>query len=88
VASALWNIRELYLSLLTDMISNAIAKETARQRRDSLQEELSAIYLGAPRTLTRAYREAQKALKVNEELTFSEQEIDSLLPPLLRKQPK
>lgn len=43
------------------------------------------IYKGAERTISKAYDEASKALKVNEELTFSIEEIDKLLPKELRK---
>ena len=54
--------------------------------RSSLQEELSAIYQNAPRTLDEAYKLAQKALKVDEEMTFSRDEINNLLPEALRIQ--
>ena len=31
-----------------------------RNKRDQLQEELHSIYKGSPRTISKAYREAQK----------------------------
>lgn len=84
-ASALWNIRESYLSLLTDLRMNAVEPQAARERRDQLQAQLAAIHKGAPQTHGSAYGKAQKALQHNEEYTFSEGEIDLFLPPTLRK---
>lgn len=83
-ASDLWNIRESYLSLLTDMRGDRLTVEEIVNRRDELQEELSNTYKGAPRTISAAYKEATKGLKENEELTFSKEEINNLLPEDLR----
>lgn len=84
-ASDLWDIREKYLSLLTDIKSRIISIEEIIEKRDELQEKLGGIYKGSPRTISEAYKEATKALKVNEELTFSDEEIDLFLPIELRK---
>lgn len=84
-ASHLWNVRERYLSLLTDIRSSSITIEEIRKRRDDLQEQLYTVYKGSPRTISKAYKEATIALKKNEELTFSDAEIDALLPSQLRK---
>lgn len=84
-AVSLWDIREKYLSLLTDLKSDILSNVEAREIRDELQNQLSNIYKGAPRTITKAYDGATKALKKNEELTFSNEEIDLLLPEELRK---
>ena len=50
-----------------------------------LQVKLSKTYKGSPRTFYAAYAKAQTALKQNEELTFSDAEIDAFLPVPLRK---
>jgi|SRR5665213_1725934 len=84
-ATSLWDIRECYLSLLTDAQANAISEGEVGKRRDKLQARLAAIYKGAPRTIGKAYTSAQKALQVNEDLTFSDEEIDKFLPAPLRK---
>ena len=84
-ATSIWNVRENYLSLLTDMRVGSISDEKVKVRRDELQEELLEIFKGAPRTISKAYAEATKGLKRNEELTFSDEEIDMLLPSSLRK---
>jgi len=85
-ASDLWEIRERYLSLLTDLKCNDSDVAQVRETRDILQSELYNVYKGSPRTINKAYKEATKALKVNEELTFSVKEIDNLLPLELRKE--
>lgn len=84
-ASDLWDIREKYLSLLTDILAQSVTKEEVIERRDALQEQLFSAYKGAPRTINQAYKQASTALKVNEELTFSDAEIDNFLPKELRK---
>lgn len=84
-ANELWDIRETYLSLLTDIKTNQLSINQIIGLRDVLQKRLFNIYSGSPRTNFKAYKEARKALKVNEELTFSDQEIDVFLPKELRK---
>lgn len=85
-ASRLWSVRESYLSLLTDLLAAEISLPDARSKRDQLQMDLQGIYEGAPRTLPKAFKAAQIALKLNEELTFTDAEIDVFLPAQLRKQ--
>ena len=84
IAVQLWNVRETYISLITDLTAKSINLDTAINRRDKLQIELADIYKNAPRTSPKAYVAAQKALKFNKELTFSQREIDMLLPDKLR----
>jgi hypothetical protein len=81
----LWNMRESYLSLLTDIRSGHVKDDAIRNHRDALQKKLLEIYRGSPRTIAKAYRKATKALKKLEELTFSDEEIDAILPKALRK---
>ena len=84
-ANELWNIRESYLSLLADINSTAISTNQIINRRDEIQTELFRIYSSTPRTDSKSYKKASKALKINEELTFSDEEIDVFLPKELRK---
>ncbi len=84
-ASALWAVRESYLSLLTDVRMKLITEQQAMKRRDELQAKLAAIYKGAPQTNSSAYSLAQVALQRNEEYTFSDGEIDVFVPASLRK---
>jgi len=84
-ANNLWNVRENYLSLLTDMNIKKLSIDEIIEKRDNLQKDLFGIYNGAPRSINKAYLEATKALKIKEEMTFTDTEIDSLLPKELRK---
>lgn len=84
-ATDIWNVRETYLSLLTDLKAGRLQPDQIRDKREALQEDLYNIYKGSPRTISKAYQKATKGLKLKEELTFSNDEIDSLLPEELRK---
>ncbi len=84
-ALELLEIRERYLSLLTDLKARLVTPSEIILKRDELQGELTKTYKGSPRTFSKAYGDAQKALKINEELTFSDAEIDNFLPSPLRR---
>ena len=60
--------------------------EDVRRERDRLNQLLEEIYKGAPRTDGKAYAAAQKALKADQELFFSDSELDHMLPQRLRSQ--
>ena len=81
----LWLIREKYLSLLTDIQTGAVDGAGAMERRDALLEDLNKVYAPAKVTTRKAYGIAQRALKLREDLTFSDDEIDLFLPTGLRK---
>jgi len=83
-AADLWLIREKYLSLITDLRARGDSIEGFRAQRDALLGQLHAVYSGAPSTTVRAYNEAQEALQQWEEMTFSDEEIDKLLPRQLQ----
>jgi hypothetical protein len=83
-ANQLWDVRESYQSLLADISDNRISSEGALKRREELQREFNKVNSSSPPTTSRAYLAAQKALKNDEEFTFSASEIDHLLPPELR----
>jgi hypothetical protein len=85
VGSKLWGVREALLSLLVDM-HDGRAVEEVRSERDRLNQLLEDIYKGAPRTDSKAYGAAQKALKADEELFFTDSELDRMLPRRLRSQ--
>jgi hypothetical protein len=84
-ASDIWNVREFYLSLLTDIRDQSFDVADLRKRRDDLQSQLYKIYKSAPHTDGKAYGQAQTALKNNEDLTFSDAEIDAFLPAPLKR---
>lgn len=86
VASKLWGVREALLSLLVDVRDGRSAEEI-RTQRDGLTARLQRIYRAAPRTDSTAYAAAQRALKHHEELFFTDEELDRMLPARLRSQP-
>ena len=79
----LWKIREEYVSLLTDF--EMLDAGEIRNKRDELQERTAEVYSNLPRTDAKSYQAAQKALKTEEEQTFSEEEIDIMLPSSIRR---
>ena len=84
-ANNLWLIREKYQSLITDLVIGNKTLEVIQKERDVLMEELNSVYSSAPSTNSKAYRKAQKALKQNEDMTFSDEEIDVFLPRALKR---
>lgn len=79
----LWKIREEYVSLLTDF--EVLNMDEIMEKRDELQNRTAEVYSNSPRTDSKSYKEAQKALKTEEEQTFSEKEIDVMLPNSIRR---
>ena len=79
----LWKIREEYVSLLTDF--EMLDANEIRNKRDELQERTSEVYSNSPRTDAKSYTAAKKALKKEEEQSFSEEEIDIMLPNSIRR---
>ena len=84
-AISIWSIREKYLSLITDMAMGSDALSDIRRKRDALADELKDTYANSPSTSEAAYKKAQQALNVQEEMTFSVAEVDSFLPQALRR---
>lgn len=84
-ANELWDVRESYFSLLTDMNAGQLTINQIMNQRDELQNRLHNVYSGSLRTNYKAYDEAKKALKIDKEMTFSDKEIDAFLPKELRK---
>lgn len=86
LAADIWLLREQYFCLLADYEGRLVSEQEVLKRREKLNDELSAIYKNAPRTTKCAYKKARKALKIKEEMTFSDEEIDAFLPKCLKKQ--
>lgn len=85
LVNKLWNIREKYFSLLTDIKIRKLNEDEIIIKRDLLQEELNEAYKNGPRTTSKAYKLASRALKQNEEMTLHDEEIDMFLPKELRR---
>jgi len=82
-ATDLWPIREKVVSLLIDF--DLLSYEEIVVKRDTYINELSVIYSSEIDTSEKAYRHAKKALKNDEEQFFTDEEIDIMLPEVLRK---
>lgn len=83
-ANLLWKIREEYVSVLTDF--DLLDVDKIILKRDELQERTYEVYSDSPRTDRRSYLETQKSLKLEEEQTFSDREIDLMLPNSIRRE--
>lgn len=84
-ANEIWLIREKYLSVLTDLAIGESPLQSLQQERDGLLDDLHSVYSGSPSTTYQAYRKAQEALQRNEDMTFSDEEIDAFLPDELKR---
>jgi hypothetical protein len=82
-AARLWQIREQYRALLSDLADGAIGIDMTRQRRDELIGELQAVYQIAP--FESAHRSVDRAVETLEEAALTDLEIDRFLPPSLQK---
>lgn len=87
IAIQVWDVRERLLSLITDIKAGVLTNIDIKESRDSIHRDLLQVYEKAPRTSNKAYSLASRALKQMEELTFSDEEIDKLLPKVLRRNP-
>lgn len=83
-ANLLWKIREEYISLLIDF--EILSVEEIMVKRDELQNRTFEVYSSSLSTDKKSYKEAQKSLKTEEEKTFSEKEIDVMLPSSIRRE--
>ena len=78
-------IREKLLSLLVDIRIGNRSIIDLQVTRDGLIENLVNTYRASPKTTSKGYQMASKALQEDEEFTFTEDEIDNFLPPSLRR---
>lgn len=81
-------LRDHYMTLISDIMSNSGDKSTLKEKRDRLLEKYSEIGESSPVTDYKDYIAAQKALglkgKSDEEFTWSNKEIDKFLPKELK----
>jgi hypothetical protein len=81
-------LRDKYMSLIEEVMSNTTDESKLRIKRDKLLKKYSAIGEFSPRTTYADYVDAQKSLglkgNTNEEFTWSNKEIDKFLPKELR----
>jgi hypothetical protein len=82
-AGRLWQIRERYRALLSDLSDGAVDADAARRLRDSLALELNAIYQDAPPADREAFEAAGRAAA--DEGALTDEQIDLYLPQSLQK---
>ncbi|WP_281405204.1 MULTISPECIES: hypothetical protein [unclassified Mesorhizobium] len=71
--------------MTAEALNKAVPVDELRTKRDELQTSLHEIFRGAPFTDGKAYKKAQASLKDNEELMFSDKEVDAMLPTTLQR---
>jgi SMODS and SLOG-associating 2TM effector domain family 4 len=77
-------LRDRYLLLIEELSGSNTSLDRLRESLKLLCAETSLVYKYSPDSSAKAYRLASKGLKRDEELTFSNDEIDRLLPEHLR----
>lgn len=83
-AKRLLFLRDQYLILIQEAMSGRTPVEQLQDKLEYLHRQASMVYEYAPDSSPKAYSAASAALKTKEELTFSTEEIDMLLPEDLR----
>ncbi len=84
-ATQLLSVRDGLIMLILQIRMRNLAPDALYSEFEQLMEKLHKIYCNAPITTDKAVDMARTALKVTEDNTFSDQEIDSYLPKELRK---
>ncbi|OBJ08636.1 hypothetical protein A5624_19930 [Mycobacterium sp. 1482292.6] len=83
-AKSFLNLRDDFGRLIADAQENADTN-TVRARYDVLTARLAELYAYAPQTSGRAYQHARDALAGDEELVFTDVELNRMLPQELRR---
>ncbi len=82
------NLRDEYMGLIEETMSNTISDTELRSKKDDLQKRYSVIGENAPETTGDDYKQAQIGLGLDgnsgEEFTWADKEIDLFLPEQLR----
>lgn len=82
------NLRDEYMGLIEETMSNTISDSELRSKKDDLQKRYSVIGANAPETTGEDYKQAQIGLGLDgnsgEEFTWADKEIDLFLPEQLR----
>ena len=84
-AIQLLELREDIISTICDIRTNNINKEDLIEKRNEINYEYLSICKNSLDAKSSAIRKASKALKVRQDNTYSDEEIDSYLPVDLRK---
>ena len=83
-AARLWQIREQYRAVLSDLHDGAIDAVEARQRRDALTDAMRDFLEHAPAVAPQTIQATEQANLVDEP-ALTDSQIDGMLPKSLRK---
>ena len=84
-ANELWYIRQRLFTLLIEIGVGRKDYGTLMAIYQEIQLDLKKIYDNSPTTLDKAVAMAKKALKIDGDYTYTDEEIDSYLPAICRK---
>ena len=84
-AAKLWLLCEQYRSLLAEVHDQTLDAQAIAQRRDALAREVRSVFEYAPPADRQTYDIARAAFGGARTRSYSEDEIDALLPPSLRR---
>lgn len=80
-AAKVHNLRNMYESLMYEIKANRLNDEDIVSRRNDLENQEHLVYSEeAPYTSKKAYRLAEKALKIDKESTTEDDEIEAIVP--------
>lgn len=84
-ANELWYVREQLLMLLVEISSGKKDYDTLMITYREIQQDLKKVYDNSPTTQEKAVSMAKKALKIDGDYTYTDEEIDSFLPVICKK---
>jgi hypothetical protein len=80
--------RERLVLIIERVMADDTNEKVIRTELETTIERIGQIFSSSPDTSDKAFKMASDGLKLNEELTFSDKEIDALLPEKLRSIPQ
>jgi hypothetical protein len=84
-AAKLWLLCEQYRGLLAEVHDQMLDAQAIAQRRDALAREVRSVFEYAPPADRQTYNIAKTALGGARSPNYSDEDIDALLPPSLRR---
>ena len=84
-ANDLWDVRERLLIILIEVGVAEKEYQVLLESYKKIEKELYDVYDKAPSATKKAVALARKALNVDGDNTYSDEEIDMLLPTILRE---
>lgn len=84
-AAKVHNLRNMYESLMYEIMAGRLSDEDIVNRRNDLEEQENSVYSeDVPFTSKKAYKLAERALKIDKESTTEDEEIKAIVPKELQ----